>query len=157
MRIGWGLDAHRFSPVGGVVLGGIRVEDAFGVEATSDGDVVAHAVIDAILGAAALGDLGERYPSDDPRWRDADSMSLLGDTVTDVGGRGFRVSAVDVTVVAEQIRVAPHRERIRQGLAEVLGIDVSRVSVKATTTDGRGFTGRAEGLAAMAVAVLEEV
>lgn len=156
MRVGWGADAHRFATSGGVVLGGVVVDESIGVEATSDGDVVAHAVIDAVLGAAAMGDIGERYPSDDPRWQGADSMVMLTDIVGEANARGFWVSAADVTVIAEQVRVAPHRQRIRHALAAALGVEVGRVSVKATTTDGLGFTGRGEGLAAMAVVVVEE-
>lgn len=157
MRVGWGFDAHRFAATGRVVLGGVTVDESVGVAATSDGDVVAHALIDAILGASALGDIGERYPSDHPRWQGADSMSLLADTVGAVQREGFRVSAVDVTVVAERIRVAPHRDRIRENLAGALDLGIDRVSVKATTTDGMGFAGREEGLGATAVAVLEEL
>ncbi|HLA66596.1 MAG TPA: 2-C-methyl-D-erythritol 2,4-cyclodiphosphate synthase [Acidimicrobiia bacterium] len=156
MRVGWGVDAHRFAASGRVVLGGVVVDDTIGVEATSDGDVVAHAVADAMLGAAALGDIGDRYPSDDPRWRDADSMAMVVEIVAELHDRGFAVSAVDITVVAERIRVAPHRSRIRQSMATALGIAIERISVKATTTDGMGFAGRGEGLAAMVVAVLEE-
>ena len=156
MRVGWGVDAHRFSTPGSVRLGGVVVDESIGVEATSDGDVVAHAVIDAILGAAAMGDIGDRYPSGDPRWKGADSMSMLTETMADLSARDFRVTAVDVTVIAERVRLAPHRERIRANLSTALGIEVGRVSVKATTTDGLGFTGRGEGLAAMAVVVVEE-
>jgi len=156
MRTGWGLDAHRFSPSGSVKLGGVVVDESIGVEATSDGDVVAHALIDAILGAAAMGDIGDRYPSDDPRWMRADSMTMLAGTVADAAAQGFRVTAVDVTVVAERVRVAPHRQAIRAALGAALGIEIGRVSVKATTTDGMGFTGGGEGLAAVAVVVVEE-
>jgi len=156
MRVGWGVDAHRFASSGLVLLGGVVADESRGVEATSDGDVVAHAVIDGILGAAALGDIGERHPGDDPRWQGADSMVMLAETVADAADSGLVVSSVDVTVIAERVRVAPHRAAIRAKLASVLGLDVGRVSVKATTTDGMGFTGRGEGIAAMAVVVLEE-
>jgi 2-C-methyl-D-erythritol 2,4-cyclodiphosphate synthase len=156
MRTGWGLDAHRFGPSGSVKLGGVVVDESIGVEATSDGDVVAHALIDAILGAAAMGDIGDRHPSDDPRWIRADSMAMLAGTVADAAAQGFRVTAVDVTVVAERVRVAPHRQAIRAALGAALGVEIGRVSVKATTTDGMGFTGRGEGLAAVAVVVVEE-
>ena len=132
------------------------VDDTIGVEATSDGDVVAHAVADAMLGAAALGDIGDRYPSDDPRWRDADSMAMVGDTVRELGEHGWRVSSADVTVIAEKVRVAPHRQGIRDSVAAALGVPPDRISVKATTTDGLGFTGRGEGIAAMVVVVLED-
>lgn len=155
MRVGWGMDAHRFSRTGRVVLGGVTVDETMGVEATSDGDVVAHALVDAILGAKAGGDIGELYPSGDPMSRDADSMRILAETVADAAREGLIVASVDVTVVAQHVRVSSHRDAIRRRLAAVLGVDVDRVSVKATTTDTMGFTGRGEGLAAMAVAVLE--
>jgi 2-C-methyl-D-erythritol 2,4-cyclodiphosphate synthase len=154
MRVGWGVDAHRFAPGGGVVLGGVAVDETRGVAATSDGDVVAHAVIDALLGAAALGDIGERHPASDPRSQGADSMGMLRAAVAEVAAAGFRVESLDVTVIVEEIRVAPHRDRIRASLAAALGVAIDRVSVKATTTDGLGFTGRDEGLAAMAAVVL---
>jgi 2-C-methyl-D-erythritol 2,4-cyclodiphosphate synthase len=156
MRVGWGADVHRFAGPGLTRLGGVVVDESRGVEATSDGDVVAHAVADALLGAAALGDLGALFPSDDPRWGGADSMALLAEVVARVKEAGYRVSSVDATVIAEKVRVTPHREAIRQRLAEVLEVEAAGVSVKATTTDGLGFLGRDEGLAAVAVAVLAE-
>lgn len=155
-RVGWGFDAHRFADAGRVLLAGVIAVDDRGVEATSDGDVLAHAVADALLGAAALGDLGERFPSSDPRWHAADSMVLLAEVVRMVASCGYAIASLDCTVVAETVRVAPHREQIRRSLAGVAGIDVEAVSVKATTTDGMGFVGRDEGLAAIAVAVLTE-
>jgi len=155
MRTGWGFDTHRFAPRGEVLLAGVVVSAERGVEATSDGDVVAHAVADALLGAAALGDLGELFPSGDSRWAGADSMALLAEVVALVAGAGFDVQSIDVTVVAETVRVAPHREAIRARLAGVLGVSIGAVSCKATTTDGMGFTGRDEGIAAVAVAVIE--
>jgi len=157
MRVGWGMDAHRFGGPGPTLLGGVVVDAARGVEATSDGDVVAHAVADALLGAAALGDLGALFPSDDPRWRGADSMALLAEVMARVAAAGYRVASLDATVIAERVRVAPHREAIRQRLAGVLGMDAATVSVKAPSTDGLGFLGRDEGLAAVVVAVLAPV
>jgi 2-C-methyl-D-erythritol 2,4-cyclodiphosphate synthase len=155
MRVGWGIDAHRFGGPGPILLGGVVVDAARGVEATSDGDVLAHAVADALLGAAALGDLGALFPSNDPRWRGADSTALLAEAMGRVAAVGYRVASLDATVIAEQVRVAPHREAIRQRLAAVLGMEPDAVSVKATSTDGLGFLGRDEGLAAVVVAVLE--
>jgi len=155
VRIGWGFDAHRFSADGRVVLAGIVADDSRGVDATSDGDVPVHAVADAVLGAAALGDLGALFPSDDPAWIGADSMALLDEVMLRVMAAGYRVASVDVTVIAQSVRVSPHREAMRIALSERLGVDVSSVSVKATTTDGMGFLGADEGLAAVAVAVLE--
>jgi 2-C-methyl-D-erythritol 2,4-cyclodiphosphate synthase len=156
MRVGWGCDAHRFGGPGRTLLGGVVADDARGVEATSDGDVLAHAAADALLGAAALGDLGALFPSSDPRWRRADSMALLTEVVARVAAAGYRVSSVDATVVAERVRVSSHREAIRARLAAVLQVDAGAVSVKATSTDGLGFLGRDEGLAAVVVAVLAE-
>ncbi|MBP1632856.1 MAG: ispF [Acidobacteria bacterium] len=156
MRVGWGMDAHRFGGPGPTLLGGVVVDAARGVEATSDGDVVAHAVADALLGAAALGDLGALFPSDDPRWRGADSMALLAEVMARVAAAGYRVASLDATVIAQRVRVAPHREAIRQRLGGVLGMEPAAVSVKATSTDGLGFLGRDEGLAALVVAVLAE-
>lgn len=156
MRVGWGFDAHRFAPSGQVLLAGVVVDTTRGVEATSDGDVAAHAVIDALLGAAALGDLGTHYPSNDPAWEGADSMALLADTVGRLAAAGFCPSSVDVTVISETVRVAPHRQEVRDSLAAALGLDADAVSVKATTTDGMGFLGADEGIAASAVAVVVE-
>lgn len=155
MRVGWGFDAHRFKGSGVVVMAGVVVDDARGVAATSDGDVPAHAVADALLGAAALGDLGALFPSDDPAWTDADSMEMVDDVMLRVMAAGYRVASIDLTIIAQTVRVAPHREAIRTALSLRLGIDLSSVSVKATTTDGMGFLGTDEGLAAVAVVVLE--
>lgn len=156
MRVGTGVDAHRFGGVGPLLLGGVVVEEDRGVVATSDGDVLAHAVADALLGAAALGDLGDMFPNSDPAWQGADSMGLLRQVVSRISDEGFVVEAVDATIVAETVRIAPHRKEIRAGLAECLGIPDSRVSVKATSTDGLGFTGSDQGIAVLAVAVLTE-
>lgn len=156
MRVGWGFDVHRFGGAGPTLLGGVEVDAGRGVVATSDGDVLAHAICDALLGAAALGDLGALFPSSDPRWEGADSMSLLAEVVGRVHAAGLRVASIDATVVAEQIRVAPYRDPIRRALAGVLRLAEPDVSVKATTTDGLGFVGRDEGLAAVVVAVLLE-
>jgi 2-C-methyl-D-erythritol 2,4-cyclodiphosphate synthase len=156
VRVGWGFDAHRFGGPGPTRLGGVAVDENRGVEATSDGDVLAHAVADALLGAAALGDLGALFPSQDPRWRGVDSMELLAEVVARVRAAGYRVFSLDATVIAEKVRVAPHREAICRRLAEMLDVGVARVSVKATSTDGLGFLGRDEGLAAVAAVVLAE-
>jgi 2-C-methyl-D-erythritol 2,4-cyclodiphosphate synthase len=157
VRTGLGVDAHRFSPTGTVKLGGVVVDEARGVAATSDGDVVAHAVTDAVLGAAALGDMGDHFPSSDTRWRDADSMELLARAVALAGDHGFAVASVDVTVLAERVRIAPHRAAMRANLAARLGVEVTAVSVKATTTDGLGWLGADEGIAATSIVVLGEL
>lgn len=150
-RVGWGFDAHPLDASPPLVVGGARVSETVGVSATSDGDVLAHAVIDAVLGACVLSDIGEHYPSSDPALVGADSLSLLTRTATMALEAGWQVTHVDATVVVESIRIAPHRDEIRAKLAASLGIDVDSVSVKATTTDGLGFIGRGEGLAAVAV------
>lgn len=155
MRVGFGVDVHAFTDTGRVVLGGVVVDESRGVHATSDGDVVIHAVIDALLGAAALGDLGEHFPSSDPRWENVDSVELLTAALEILEAQGFEPCQVDVTVIAQEVRVAPHREEIRRNLARTLGIPMSQVSVKATTTDHLGFLGADEGIAATAIAVVE--
>lgn len=152
-RVGWGFDAHRFGGDPPVVLAGVVVSPTRGVLATSDGDVVAHAVIDALLGAAALGDLGSHFPSSEEKWHGANSMDMLLQAVRMAADTGFQAESVDVTVIAQAIRVSPHREAMRSNLASILGVEVSAVSVKATTTDGMGFIGADEGIAAVAVVV----
>ncbi len=154
MRVGWGIDAHRFGGSGPLLLAGVAVSER-GLEGTSDADVLAHAVADALLGAAALGDLGAHYPSSDPRWNGADSMALLADVVAKVARAGFQVTQVDTTVIAQSIRVGPYRDEIRGRLAATLRLESGEVSVKATTTDHMGFIGRDEGMAATAIVVLE--
>jgi 2-C-methyl-D-erythritol 2,4-cyclodiphosphate synthase len=149
-----GLDAHRLGGPPPLVLGGVVVDDGRGVIATSDGDVAAHAVIDALLGVAGLGDLGEHFPSSDPRWHGASSLAMLR-TAGEMAASRVRVVFVDLTIVAETIRVAPYRRRIAEGIAGALGIDPALVSVKATSTDGLGFAGRGEGVAALAIVSAE--
>ena len=151
MTVGWGMDVHRFGADPPVLLAGVPADLERGLVGTSDADVVAHAVADALLGAAALGDLGSLFPSSDPRWSGADSMELLRGVVDRFREEGRRVTHLDVTIVAETVRVAPLRESIRTALAGALQMDPRAVSVKATTTDGLGFLGRDEGVAAVAV------
>ncbi|MCE2526925.1 MAG: 2-C-methyl-D-erythritol 2,4-cyclodiphosphate synthase [Actinomycetia bacterium] len=149
-RVGWGIDAHRLGAEPPVLLAGVEADPHRGVMATSDGDVVAHAVIDALLGAAALGDIGEYFPSSDPRWENADSMSLVARVVEMVEAAGWQPSFCDITVIAQSVQVSPCRGAIRQALAGVLRLQPDQVSVKATTTDGLGWLGRDEGIAATA-------
>ncbi len=151
MRVGWGLDVHRFGGEPPVLLAGVPADQDRGLLGTSDADVVAHAVADALLGAAALGDLGSLFPSSDPRWSGADSMALLGKVLKRFVAQGLHIAHLDVTVVAQTVLVAPIREDIRVALGGVLEIDLGSVSVKATTTDGLGFLGDDEGVAAIAV------
>ena len=155
MRVGFGFDAHRFGGTWPVRLGGVLVDTARLVEATSDGDVACHAVVDALFGAGGLGDLGTHYPSTDGRWQGVSSLDLVRDAIAKLSEAGWKVSQVDVTVIAQSVKVAPHREAIRVGLAGALHLDPADVSVKATTTDFMGSIGRDEGLAAAAVAVIE--
>ncbi len=150
-RTGWGFDAHRLGGDPPLLFGGVIVSATEGVVATSDGDVVAHAITDAVLGAAVLGDMGDHFPSHDPAYAGADSMELLARAVNQAADLGWTVTHADVTVVVETVRVAPHRDAIRLQLASVLGVDTESVSVKATTTDGLGVIGSGEGVAAIAV------
>ena len=149
LRVGLGFDAHRFGGTPPLVLGGVIVDDERGLEATSDGDAAAHAVGDALLGAVGLGDMGTHFPSSDERWRGADSMLMLDTVVKLVRASGWWVNNVDLTIIAQNVRIDPHRQALRNALCGVLETDA--VSVKATTTDTMGFTGRGEGLAALAV------
>jgi 2-C-methyl-D-erythritol 2,4-cyclodiphosphate synthase len=150
--IGW--DSHRLVEGRPLILGGVTVPFDRGLAGHSDADVLTHAVIDAILGAAVLGDIGEHFPPTDERWAGAESLALLRAVVGLVGERGMAVVHVDATVVMERPRLGPHKAEIRAALAAALGIEVERVSVKATTGEGMGFVGRGEGVAAMAVATL---
>lgn len=154
MRVGWGFDAHRIGGPGPMKVGGIVVAEGRGLVGTSDADVALHAVADALLGAAALGDMGTHFPSSDERWVGADSATLLAVVVDLVAGQGLAVDHLDVTVISSTIRIAPFRDQMRSRIAMILGIDVASVSVKATTTDGMGFIGRDEGVAAVAVATV---
>jgi 2-C-methyl-D-erythritol 2,4-cyclodiphosphate synthase len=153
-RSGIGYDCHAFAAGRSLVLGGVRIEHDRGLAGHSDADVLTHAIIDALLGAAALGDIGQHFPDTDERYRDANSLELLRATVELLAERGLEVVHVDATVMIERPAVAPHRERIRSALAGTLGVDVDRVSVKATRGEGMGFVGREEGAAALAVATL---
>ena len=158
VRVGWGYDVHRFDDRPPLILAGVVVDEARGVAATSDGDAVAHAVVDAVLGAAGLGDIGEFFPSSDPRWEGADSMQMVGEAAMAAHQAGWYVGGCDVTVVAETVRIAPHRKDMVVNLADRLGVmEIESVSVKATTTDGLGFIGREEGIAVTAVAVLRSL
>ncbi len=155
MRVGYGIDAHRFGGSDPLVIGGVVVAGGRSVEATSDGDVALHALIDAILGAGALGDLGLHFPSSDPRWHGVSSIDMLVEAKRLLSERGLRVATVDVTVIAESVRITPQREDMRTRIAATLEVDISAVSVKATSTDGMGFIGRDEGIAATAVVTVE--
>jgi len=154
MRIGHGFDAHRFADGVPLVLGGVKVPYEKGLAAHSDGDVVIHALCDALLGAAALGDIGKHFPDTSKKFENIDSRILLRAVAQKISEKGGTVANVDVTIVAEEPKLAPYSDAMRGNLAEDLGIDSARVSIKATTTEGMGFTGRGEGIAAFAVALL---
>jgi 2-C-methyl-D-erythritol 2,4-cyclodiphosphate synthase len=154
MRIGQGIDVHAFGPGDHVVLGGVRIAHSHGIVAHSDGDVVIHALCDAILGALALGDIGIHFPPSDARWRGADSRTFLRHCVELMREAGFNLCNADVTVVCEGPKIAPHATSMRANLAADLGCDMTQVSVKATTSEKLGLTGRGEGIAAFAVVLL---
>lgn len=154
MRVGIGYDSHRFAPGRRLVLGGVVIPHPEGLDGHSDADAVAHAVTDAVLGAAALGDIGTHFPPDDDAWRDADSMALLQRAVALACEAGFTPVNVDVTVVCEAPAIGPHADVMRARLAGALGIDPTAVSVKGKSNEGMGWIGRGEGIAALAVAML---
>ena len=154
MRVGIGYDVHAFDADRPLVLGGVTIPDSAGLAGHSDADVVSHALADALLGACALGDLGEHFPPTD-EWAGAAGVLLLSKVGRLMSDAGWRASNVDVSLIAEQPRLGPHRAAMRQKLATALGLDESAVSVKATTTDGLGFTGRGEGIACLAIVSVE--
>jgi 2-C-methyl-D-erythritol 2,4-cyclodiphosphate synthase len=155
MRAGIGWDSHRLAAGRPLILGGVTIPHDRGLDGHSDADVLTHAVIDALLGAAALGDIGQHFPDSDERYRDADSIELLRAVVATLAERGLRVAHVDTTVVMERPKLAGHREAIRASLAAALGVEPGQVNVKASTGEGMGFIGREEGVAALAVATLQ--
>jgi 2-C-methyl-D-erythritol 4-phosphate cytidylyltransferase/2-C-methyl-D-erythritol 2,4-cyclodiphosphate synthase len=156
-RVGLGYDVHRFQAGRSLRLCGIEIESEVGLEGHSDADVALHAVVDAVLGAAAAGDIGAHFSPTDERWQDADSREFLLEALVMVGHWGLKVLNCDVTVIGERPHVAPHRDAMRASLSDLLGVPMTAVSVKATTTEGLGFAGRREGLAAMAVVLLAEL
>jgi 2-C-methyl-D-erythritol 2,4-cyclodiphosphate synthase len=155
VRTGLGIDTHAFAPGRPLILGGVDIPHEEGLAGHSDADVLTHAVIDALLGAAALGDIGQHFPDTDPRFEDADSLELLRTVVVYLDERGWEIGNVDATVVLERPKLAPHRDAIRASLATALGLPEDAVNVKATTGEGMGFVGRGEGAAAMAIATLD--
>lgn len=155
LRVGQGYDVHRFRDGDHLVIGGVRIPFDKSFDAHSDGDVLIHAICDALLGAAALGDIGEHFPDTDPRYSGIDSRRLLAEVRDLVHERGFRIANVDATVIAQAPKLAPHILDMRRNLADDLGLPVDRVGVKATTTERLGFEGRSEGIAAQAIALIE--
>lgn len=156
MRVGSGFDVHAFGPGDGVMLGGVRVPHSRGVLAHSDGDVLLHALVDALLGAAGLGDIGQHFPDTDPRWKGANSARFVAGALALLAEQGQKVVNADLTLLAEEPRIARWRAQIRRSVAEQLALPESAVNLKATTTEHLGFIGRAEGLAAMATVLIDD-
>lgn len=157
MRIGHGYDSHRFAEGRRLVLGGVEIPAERGLQGHSDADAVAHAVTDALLGAACLGDIGRHFPPSDAQWKDADSMQLLDAVVRLLAAENYQVVNVDVTVVAEAPRIGPHAQAMRERLAAVIGVSPRHVSVKGKSNEGLGWIGRGEGIAAFAVALIDDM
>ncbi len=155
VRIGMGYDIHKLVAGRACILGGVPIPSPAGPDGHSDADVILHALMDAMLGALAEGDIGQHFPNTDPKYKDADSMTLLADVMKIVKGRGYRVGNCDIMVIAEIPKLAPHILSMRESLAKILSVGVSSVSIKATTNEGLGAIGRKEGIAAQAVCVLE--
>lgn len=155
MRVGTGYDSHRFDPDRPLILGGVRIPDHPGLTGHSDGDALAHAIIDAVLGAAGAGDVGALFPPSDARWKGADSIDLLRRAIEVLHGNGFHVVNVDATVVCESPRVGPHADAMRQRLADAMSVPSGAVSVKGKTNEKMGWIGRGEGIAVHAVALVE--
>jgi 2-C-methyl-D-erythritol 2,4-cyclodiphosphate synthase len=156
VRVGSGIDVHAFGPGDAVLLGGVRIAHSRGVIAHSDGDVLLHALVDALLGAAALGDIGQHFPDTDPRWKGADSARFVTATVELLAQAGWKVVNADLTLLAEAPRIGPWRDAIRSSVAGLLGLPHACVNLKATTTEHLGFVGRSEGLMAMATVLIDE-
>lgn len=157
MRIGQGFDVHALVPGRRLVIGGVEIPHAKGLQGHSDGDVLLHAICDALLGAAGLGDIGQHYPESSPEYFEIDSRVLLRETAKKVAAAGYRVVNVDATVIAEAPRMAPHISRMIGNIATDLGVTPAAINIKATTTEELGFTGRGEGIAAQAVALLDRI
>ncbi len=154
-RIGHGYDVHKFAENRKLILGGVDIPYELGLLGHSDADVLVHAVCDAILGAAALGDIGKHFPDNDPSYKNADSLVLLGKVCELLGDKGYSIVNIDATVIAQQPKLAPHIESMRRNIAYICGIDVSFVSVKATTEEGLGFTGEKLGISSHAVVLID--
>lgn len=157
MRIGFGSDVHAFGPGDSVMIAGVRVPHSRGVIAHSDGDVALHALCDALLGAAGLGDIGMHFPDSDPRWSGADSRELTRHVMALLRARGYAVANADLTILAGAPRISRHRDAMRHTVAQLLAVEDHQVNIKATTTEGLGFIGRGEGLAAQAVVLLLQI
>ena len=155
MRIGNGYDVHRLAEGRRLILGGVDIEYEVGLLGHSDADVLVHAIMDAMLGAAALGDIGKHFPDTDNKYKGADSIALLKRVAEIIGEAGYKVVNIDATVIAQKPKLAPHIEKMRENIANAIGTDIKNVSVKATTTEKLGFEGRKEGISAMAVCLID--
>jgi 2-C-methyl-D-erythritol 2,4-cyclodiphosphate synthase len=155
IRIGQGFDVHAFDDSRPLVLGGVRIAESGGLAGHSDADAVLHAIVDALLGAAGAGDIGQHFPSEDPKWKGADSARFISEAKRIIDEMDGVISNLDVTIIAQKPKLAPHREAMRDSIAKMLGIHAGRVNVKATTTDHLGFIGRAEGICAMAIVAID--
>ena len=153
-RVGQGFDVHAFAEDRPLIIGGVRIEHPFGLAGHSDADVLAHAIADALLGAARLGDIGQHFPDTDPAFQGADSLKLLAKVVRNLSERGWGIVNVDATIIAQAPKMAPHLPQMAERLAEAMQVDPGRINLKATTTERLGFTGRAEGIAAQAIALI---
>jgi 2-C-methyl-D-erythritol 2,4-cyclodiphosphate synthase len=156
MRIGQGFDAHRLVSGRTLILGGVSIPYELGLLGHSDADVLAHAIMDALLGGVGSGDIGQHFPDNDPAYKDARSTDLLRKVMQIVTGSGYQVENIDATIIAERPKLAGYIPEMRRNLANIIGIDIGNISIKATTTEGLGFAGRGEGIAAMAVVLLEK-
>ena len=156
MRIGHGYDVHKLVEGRDLILGGVKIDHSLGLLGHSDADVLLHAVSDALLGAAGWGDIGKHFPDTDPQYKGADSLKLLEIVAQRVNAAGYRVSNIDVTMIAQKPKLRPHIEQMEKNIASAVGIDVSRINVKATTEEKLGFTGTEQGMACHAVCLLEE-
>ena len=157
MRVGMGYDVHRLVPERDLIIGGVKIPYEKGLLGHSDADVLLHAIMDALFGEAALGDIGKHFPDNDPAYKGADSLMLLGRVGEILSEEGYVIENIDSTIIAQKPKMAPHIEQMRRNIADTLGLDISRVNVKATTEEGLGFTGTGEGISAQAVALIMSV
>ena len=156
MRVGMGYDVHRLVPDRPLILGGVKIDYELGLLGHSDADCLLHAIMDALLGAAAMGDIGKHFPDTDQRFKGADSAVLMQEVAKMLADAGYKVGNIDATIIAQRPKMAPHIEKMRERIADILGIDISRINVKATTEEGLGFTGEGLGISCQAIALLEE-
>ncbi len=154
-RIGFGFDAHRFEEGRKLIIGGVEIPHAEGLSGHSDADVLTHAICDALLGALGLGDIGSHFPDSDPKWKDVSSLTLLEETLAKMNDAKYDIQNIDSTVVCEKPRISPHIRAIKEKLSAITGLEPGSLGIKATTTDGMGFTGRGEGIAAYAVVIIK--